>query len=248
MKPSRPVHLPGLGQRTPKVLRVAELQARIDRIVAMFQSDCEPFTHPGGRHENQSIYRLLRDAQRPMGRKEISAALGWPDDTDGQHRTHGRLDYMVKEGWLVDAGRGRSSYYTKSDRTHRLFATALNPTIKRVVAAKRWLDSEIDWLDQRAYQVPSCMTNHVARPLDGRTQAMFERRLNGEDLQAIGDDCGLTRERVRQIINKAYQPVYIPKQPKPPIARIIKTRKKRPRASRDKRWKAPDDPTGWWLI
>jgi hypothetical protein len=219
-------------------MSVVRLQDRIDRAVRIFQRGCG-LASPDATGQLAQIYRLLLDAAEPMGRGEIVKRLGLTFK-GAQYQVHGRLRHLVAAGWIYEAGRRRSPYYKNSDRTHPVFAALPTPTNWSVLGAKARLDKYLDRLDQRAYQVPSCMASHVVRPLDQRAREMLERRMKGEFLQDIGDDYGLTRERVRQIVAISF----VPQRPR----RGRAASEGRARRGRPKKWQVPDDPMGWWLM
>lgn len=81
-------------------------------------------------------------------------------------------------------------------------ASYLKGIIGRMIAEKK-----LEYVDFRCYRIYSRFTDYadqISGRLDERNLAMLKRKLGGDTLQAIGDAFGVTRERVRQIINKTF--------------------------------------------
>ena len=65
-------------------------------------------------------------------------------------------------------------------------------------------DNELEYVDYRCYRVFGQFKDALdgCTEIDDRSKDFINRRLNGDTLEAIAKDNGLTRERVRQIVKK----------------------------------------------
>lgn len=69
---------------------------------------------------------------------------------------------------------------------------------------------ELEYVDFRCYRVyPSAFDVLKESTIEPRNKEVFTQRLSGKKLEEIGDDLGLTRERVRQIAQKAIKQLHI---------------------------------------
>ena len=80
----------------------------------------------------------------------------------------------------------------------------IKPLIGRLIA-----DEELEYVDYRLYRRYKRFEEYITDALvnSDRNKSMVIRRLKGETLAEIGDDFDLTRERIRQLINKTYKEV-----------------------------------------
>lgn len=69
---------------------------------------------------------------------------------------------------------------------------------------------KLEYVDFRCYRVyPSAFDVLKESTIEPRNKEVFTQRLSGKKLEEIGDDLGLTRERVRQIAQKAIKQLHI---------------------------------------
>lgn len=62
-------------------------------------------------------------------------------------------------------------------------------------------DKQLEYVDYRCYRVYDRFEDALEKSdIDARSKELIKRRLRGDTLEAIGKDCNLTRERVRQIV------------------------------------------------
>ena len=68
-------------------------------------------------------------------------------------------------------------------------------------------DKELEYVDYRCYRVYDRFEDYLnsCDALDERSKDFILRRLKGDTLETIGQDNGVTRERVRQIVSKGYE-------------------------------------------
>ena len=87
-----------------------------------------------------------------------------------------------------------------------IILSSLNLEFDTNILIKKFCDSTICCVkDEYCYlKRPHVMRYVKENYLDrgGRNEEIILRRIQGENLQTIGDSCGLTRERVRQILEK----------------------------------------------
>ena len=62
-------------------------------------------------------------------------------------------------------------------------------------------DKQLEYVDYHCYRVYDRFEDALEKSaIDARSKELIKRRLRGDTLEAIGKDCNLTRERVRQIV------------------------------------------------
>lgn len=74
----------------------------------------------------------------------------------------------------------------------------------KIVIGKLIADGEIEYVDYRCHRVYPSLKDFLPRckGIDERNLQIITKRLDGLTLQATADEFGLTRERVRQIVNR----------------------------------------------
>ncbi len=79
----------------------------------------------------------------------------------------------------------------------------------KAIIGKLLAENKLEYVDFRCYRVYSKFEDAVAGcPLiDERSQQFILRRLHGDTLEAISEENGLTRERVRQVVSKGFKQV-----------------------------------------
>jgi len=147
-----------------------------------------------------------------LTRSEIAKLLhpDWPEiDTYTwarmNHWLQGRLPYLVSRGLLYECGRVRDPYFVNAARTSQSYRAVCPGQVDflRARQARRTLYALVDHLNERKAASRGWMAQAV--PYNGRAATMLALRLEGWTLARIGQEFGLTRERVRQILGKAYR-------------------------------------------
>lgn len=71
-------------------------------------------------------------------------------------------------------------------------------------------DKELEYVDYRCYRIYGKFEEYleVCPDIDDRSREIIDKRLKGKTLEEIGQEYGLTRERVRQVIKKDIQKVH----------------------------------------
>ena len=80
--------------------------------------------------------------------------------------------------------------------------------IKRIIGGLI-AEGKLEYVDYRCYKVYDRFADAltISETISDRNKRLVQRKLNDETLESIGQDLGVTRERVRQIINKTVKAV-----------------------------------------
>ena len=153
------------------------------------------------------VYRLVRDSGTSTTYRE--AALLTPDHYDPFWHASSRLALLEGRGFIRRIGFVDRGYFT--DAPHRrapMFRASENPPPSvefHAESARKALYKTLDQLEGRRQRV-SCVARRFIETdtyaFDERYHDMTARRAQGETLLDIAQDYGITRERVRQIVNK----------------------------------------------
>jgi hypothetical protein len=193
------------------------LQNRIDRHVRAIENAGRAFgryPRSGKGPSLPAMYNILLKAKRPMNYRDLTDALDLPQTVESHFPLSGRLAMLASDGYAVCVGRGPSKYHHM--RGAKLYVAVPLDQVKRVQrrihkAIKRMLDDpELKLLTYRINEVPQCVATRIGpTPYLGRAvvadrnREMIELRLGGMSLNKIGAKYGITRERVRQIVENA---------------------------------------------
>lgn len=198
----------------------SEYAKRLDALVAKFERDIAATYQINCRREreNDSLYALawrrLRD-HGPMTASEACEGLLLPHDRIGP-----LMESLVFRGWARKfdqvertwrGGRGVPATH-KVWRFDAVTDGGPQKQVTRENLARRFI-ADIEKLEARR-MVATCLTQRIERNMNfgdarypnaewQRNQDIVARRVDGDDLQAIGADYGITRERVRQIVERA---------------------------------------------
>ena len=71
-------------------------------------------------------------------------------------------------------------------------------------------DKKLEYVDYRCYRVYVKFPDYIETcdVIDDRSREVFRRRLQGQTFQEVGDALGITRERIRQIVEKDSKKIY----------------------------------------
>lgn len=186
-----------------------QLQRTVDVAVRLFQIRLENLHfHQNSEHtaEVRQIYEAVATADAPVDYVGVLRALDWEPTPTKKFKVSHRLHYLEGRGFLVNVGRGPSRYNNiKGALLYR--AVPLNEIAivnKRAEAARRELYRAIEYAEVAANEVPKCVAGRLAMPNKERDREIIQLRVGERlSLQQVGDLYGVTRERVRQIVEKA---------------------------------------------
>lgn len=81
--------------------------------------------------------------------------------------------------------------------------------LKRVIG-RMITDKKLEYVDYRCYRVYPKLIDHIesTSEIDEKQKNILIKKMNGVTLEAIGNEYGLTRERVRQLLLKSIRSIY----------------------------------------
>ena len=171
----------------------------------------------------RDVYAIARAANGPIDYYYVTEKMGMPHDAYHHWRCATRLGWLVRRGYLRDAGYGcaadRPPYRRSWTKGCRLFVAVPPEKIpivqKRIKRAVDRMLAAVAPTSYLANEVPACLAKRIGpmpylgaannnRALHDRNAEMIRLRIGGEmSLKQIGDKFGITRERVRQIVERA---------------------------------------------
>jgi len=201
--------------RIGHVIDDATYEKKLNQAVRWYTKRCEALRLPAEHSKPTTpntlrmaqIVQVVRAAPRPVDYVYVAEVL----DVGREAHWHisSRLVILTKWGWLREAGRGPVRYYCKQGA---LLYEANPPEYARRKALARATEAffaRVDRLDARRMR-RSCMASHLVVPdwwdsMADRNALILQRRLSGQTLGQIGDDVGLTKERIRQIVERSIE-------------------------------------------
>lgn len=206
-------------RHTPiKVLNEELLQARIDKEVAKLERRLRAYNYEVGNNNMAKLWRYLRSLGRGITYLDTadfirdSGTCKYLNSIDLHWLASSRTHILEQRGWLKCIGRAAPSPYfkdptAKGARGAKLYEPCV-PERRNLRGIQRACDklvANVELWDAQTNQVPSCIVEHLnpERIYSNRDWDIVDDRVCGLTLQEIGDKHGITRERVRQIIDKA---------------------------------------------
>jgi predicted DNA-binding protein YlxM (UPF0122 family) len=196
-----------------------KLQAMIDRRVEAVERAGRLFTY--NRRKNidamwgrlSDVYKVVSEAGRPVDYRYVTYAMGFPLDTVHHWRIANRLGWLTKRGYLREAGRGPIRYRQHGAKLFTAVPLIEIPIVRqRVERAIAKLLKEVERPAQLVNDVTACVAARIGdHPYLGftgqheRNMEMIRLRLAGKSLTSIADKYGVSRERVRQIVERAVE-------------------------------------------
>jgi len=195
-------------------LAQTDYERRINRACQLFaRKVASPWQHKfSGEHE--MIYNLMRGHEpEPLTRGQIVKLLN-PDwlniDTytwgNLNRHIHSRLQYLLARGLIYECGRVVDPYFTRAHHPPSSMSYRIVPlgeaNVRRTQIARRVLYQTVARLNQKRERATQLMETAVVDT--DRNAQILDFRQHGWTLREIGLRFGLTRERVRQILAKAY--------------------------------------------
>src|SRR6185437_6705852 len=174
--------------------------ARLNVAVAEFERRCHDIYPKGitGR-----IYQAFVRSTRPLSYWEVMEQLQL--DRKRMRTWHSRIQYLYQRGWLKSAGRAPSRYRNMRGAMQYLAAEGGMVARHRFQLAADAFKKQIDHLNTRRARV-GCLSNFVQAHLfnlSPRQEQILRQRAAGMTLSEVGQQLGLTRERIRQLEDQA---------------------------------------------
>jgi len=164
----------------------------------------------------RAVYDAIRKAGYPVDYLYVAGAMGLPLDNGHKWRVATRMTQLFKRGFLRKAGRGEPRYRTHGAQLFVAVEPEDVPIVRRrIERAIARMIAEVEPYAQLVNDVPACMARRIeqvgwmpdlrfgrAAPAE-RDAEIIKLRLSGVKLDVIGAKFGITRERVRQIVERA---------------------------------------------
>ncbi len=196
----------------------AALERRIDRYVAQIEHAQTRLFYDrerapaSGAPSQHALYAAVKSADHPIGYREIAIRLGVSKEYRWTLNTH--LSILEQRGFLRQNGNVHTDYFRDGigGRAYEAVPPEEIPIIQRRVQKiidKMLADTES--MSQQVNEIPACIAQrvslepfmHSANSNPTRNKEIIQLRLAGMPLLAIGAKFGITRERVRQIVQTA---------------------------------------------
>lgn len=167
----------------------------------------------------RDVYRAIADAGCPVDYRYVTEAIGLPHTQRHHWRVATRIAWLGKRGYAQETGRGPSKY--RNFQGAKLYVAVPPDQIpivrKRLDRAIARMLDDIEPASYLANDVPQCLARRIETnernglqprmygyPVTAERNAEIVRmRLDGVALKDIGDKFGITRERTRQIFERA---------------------------------------------
>lgn len=200
--------------KIPKFLNEEEYERRLNWLVRRHQEHVtriETHTIKKPNSKYSRLYKAFLESDVPMTAREAALKARWPfyDNQYQKMRYRVGVERFEREGWLVKVDRVKVSWKTRngSESEHMIWRWMPNPDHTegqefRIKIATEKLLAEVDKLDaMRIHGI--CITSVVeSKPIDNRSDEIFNLRSQGLSYQEIGDAFGISRERIRQLIER----------------------------------------------
>ena len=189
-----------LSQRTKSRL-MASGYDNLSDILFLEREELQKIKSMGAKSVSEVVQ--YRDAYISENEARIMAFLGGEEDSlIGDDTIRDMVLHQFQELKF-----GGLSLAEMSDRINS--KVMVDPDRLKSVLGKLLSEKELEYVDFRCYRVYDRFEDVLKEcmDIDERNRELVYRRLQGMTLDAIGKECGLTRERVRQIVKKEVQKV-----------------------------------------
>lgn len=147
------------------------------------------------------VYNAVVNSPTPIGYLGVLKVLGMEPTVSNKWMVSGRLGRLKRGGWLTQVGWSSPSY---KNIKHTLYTSNPIKNAKTITKALLYFNRKVEQLD-RNHNKLECMSNIINPKLSNFSivkQSIINDRLSGETLEAVGTKYGVTKERVRQIVER----------------------------------------------
>ena len=181
------------------VISDTQFEKRLNQLVNRLAKKADDLAAPSG--FMGQLYRAIADSEEPIGYTAVAEIIGLEPTAKNRWHVHTRLGYLKQNGWIEEDGRSEPGY---NNLTHRTYRATPKHEKKYLPSAVKKFNERVDALQARRTRT-ACLAVTL-RPamahISTRERNILRARLDGMTLSQIGEQHGVTRERIRQIIER----------------------------------------------